>query len=266
MSPLLICGRVSRVLEESVKGVLLVHSGRLASSENETEVPADTWVAIAGVQRSGDGSSQLEFVASWSAAGLESYKPIWPQPPFDFMNKTVRIACIKKPQVFEFEDGASLDSAGGYIVEILKVIPRARHNFTGVLVPTEVLRTARAPSKRIPLQRQAGPDRLCDGLLMAGSGSFDTDFTESRILILRGTPTTAVALGAFQLSDRRRTCVVSSLFLRLPFCTSPPFSHGPSLLFLARICLAAYLSGLWLCHADWLVWESGGKTADIYIY
>ncbi|XP_069996552.1 glutamate receptor U1 isoform X2 [Penaeus vannamei] len=131
-----ICGRVSRVLEESVKGVLLVHSGRLASSENETEVPADTWVAIAGVQRSGDGSSQLEFVASWSAAGLESYKPIWPQPPFDFMNKTVRIACIKKPQVFEFEDGASLDSAGGYIVEILKVI-RGRHNFTGVLVPTE---------------------------------------------------------------------------------------------------------------------------------
>ncbi|XP_037778087.1 uncharacterized protein LOC119574885 [Penaeus monodon] len=35
-----ICARVSRVLEENVKGVLLVHSGKLVSSEEDLEVPA----------------------------------------------------------------------------------------------------------------------------------------------------------------------------------------------------------------------------------
>ncbi|XP_042868039.1 uncharacterized protein LOC122250598 [Penaeus japonicus] len=131
-----ICDRVSGVLKENVKGVLLVSSEKFLASEEVVPLAPGRWVAIGGVERGGEGSSQLVFVASWTRAGLRTHKPIWPRPPFNFMNRTVKIACIKKPQVFEFKDDASLDDAGGYVVEILKVI-RSRHNFTGVLVPTE---------------------------------------------------------------------------------------------------------------------------------
>ncbi|XP_042225477.1 uncharacterized protein LOC121868705 [Homarus americanus] len=135
---------VSDALVEGVRGLLIATSSRnRLSGDPSVILPEglqteflDTWVMIGGVDAPGDGSWRMRLTATMTSSGLKVFSPLWPDPPTNFHLRPFRIACIKKPKVFEFDDGDSLEDAGGYIVEMMHVL-RQHFNFSGLLVPTE---------------------------------------------------------------------------------------------------------------------------------
>ncbi|XP_071519171.1 glutamate receptor 2-like [Panulirus ornatus] len=142
--------RFSDGIVEGMRGVLVAMASRTQSAAPPSAVQHDvhqprsthTWVvAVGSVEAPGDGRWYLRQAATYTThGGLNVSRELWPRPSSNLGLRTVRIACIKKPMVFEFQDRGGgrkgLDEAGGYIVEVMRVVQQ-HLNFTAVLVATQ---------------------------------------------------------------------------------------------------------------------------------
>ncbi|XP_068222867.1 uncharacterized protein [Palaemon carinicauda] len=123
--------QVTENLREGMRGVLVAQENErksIYSIKEDGHRVYKSWIKIAAIDARGDGTWFLSLAAVWKFGKLEMFKPFWPSPSLNLRNRT-------KPMVFEYVDGEGLDTASGYIIDLLHVI-RNRLNFTDVLVPT----------------------------------------------------------------------------------------------------------------------------------
>ncbi|XP_068232341.1 glutamate receptor-like [Palaemon carinicauda] len=93
------------------------------------------WVNIASIDAPGNGVWKLQFSGTWTKQGLHILQPLWSEVSFNLLGRTVRISCLKKPTVFDYEgETANLKDTNGYAADIAKEIQQ-RLNFTDILVP-----------------------------------------------------------------------------------------------------------------------------------
>lgn len=138
VEPTSVVKKVSKTLKEGMRGVLVFRERKINSaysSEKSQEFGENGQIKVAAVVTSGDGSWNLAVASIWSAGILKKFSPLWPKPAFNFQNRTIRVSCINKPMVFEYQEGHGLEAATGYLSDVMR-IAQVRLNFTDVLLPT----------------------------------------------------------------------------------------------------------------------------------
>ncbi|XP_066960020.1 uncharacterized protein [Macrobrachium rosenbergii] len=138
VEPTSVVKKVSKTLKEGMRGVLVFRERKINSaysSEKSQEFGENGQIKVAAVVTSGDGSWNLAVASIWSAGTLKKFSPLWPKPAFNFQNRTIRVSCINKPMVFEYQEGHGLEAATGYLSDVMR-IAQVRLNFTDVLLPT----------------------------------------------------------------------------------------------------------------------------------
>ncbi|XP_066967794.1 glutamate receptor ionotropic, delta-2-like isoform X2 [Macrobrachium rosenbergii] len=131
---------VSSFLQEGMRGLFIAAEGRSLLSGSSLSPPEEgllRWVNIAAIKAPGNGLWKLEFSGSWSSLGLRILRPLWPGVSFNLLGRTVRISCLKKPTVFDYEGEAThLKETNGYGADLAKEIQQ-RLNFTDILVRSD---------------------------------------------------------------------------------------------------------------------------------
>ncbi|XP_068223137.1 glutamate receptor ionotropic, delta-2-like [Palaemon carinicauda] len=133
-----ILATVSESLREGLRGVLIFRE-RTANSDHLSEKSQlfqdNSHIKVAAVEASGNGSWNLTVAGVWRFGILQKFNGFWPEPSFNFNNRTLRISCINKPMVFEYQKGLGLEAATGYLSDVMR-IAQIRLNFSEVLLPT----------------------------------------------------------------------------------------------------------------------------------
>ncbi|KAK7076575.1 hypothetical protein SK128_018483, partial [Halocaridina rubra] len=132
---------VSKILQEGMRGIMVsmveetMPSTDSASTQNGP-FQIKKWIKLAAIEAPGDGSWNLALAATWSSGRMNTLQNLWPLPSFNLRRRTIRITCLQKPKVFQYNSEGGLDEASGYIIDLMLLL-RERLNFTDVLVPTE---------------------------------------------------------------------------------------------------------------------------------
>ncbi|XP_068203834.1 glutamate receptor 1-like [Palaemon carinicauda] len=92
------------------------------------------WVTVGSIETSDASYRRISLAATWTKDQFRVLRPLWPRPLYDFRGETVRIACLQKDSVFQFDDGeVRLSHTRGYLAEVVKIM-MWRLNLTGSLV------------------------------------------------------------------------------------------------------------------------------------
>ncbi|XP_066954832.1 glutamate receptor-like isoform X2 [Macrobrachium rosenbergii] len=125
--------KMQNIIVEGVRGVLIFEERKHSGANLR---PERSQVKIGSIRAPGDGSWFLDIAGIWHSGIYKMFLPLWPVPPLNFQNRTIRITCLQKPQVFEFKEGGKLNETKGYVSELL-LITQQHLNFTEILVPTD---------------------------------------------------------------------------------------------------------------------------------
>ncbi|XP_064108556.1 uncharacterized protein LOC135216960 isoform X2 [Macrobrachium nipponense] len=124
---------MQNIIVEGIRGVLIFEERKHSDANLR---PERSQVKIGSIRAPGDGSWILDVAGIWHSGIYKMFLPLWPAPPFNFQNRTIRLTCLQKPQVFEFKEGGKLNETKGYVSELL-LITRQHLNFTEILVPSD---------------------------------------------------------------------------------------------------------------------------------